>query len=161
MREQDQKTIIDANRRQALKTGGGFGLLGLFTLLGLVSGPASAAETRAAFEARTLGEALDALGGLISSDSSLIRLTAPEIAENGAIVPVTVESLLPRTEQISILVDKNPTALVANFRISDKLEGFVTARIKMAQTSSVIALVKADGKFYQVATEVKVTAGGC
>lgn len=138
--------------------------MGLFSLLGLTSSPAWAADNRAAFDAKTLGEALDALGGLISlisKDSSLIRITAPEIAENGATVPVTVESLLTRTEQISILVDKNPTALVANFQISEGLEGFITARIKMAQTSSVIVVVKADGKFYRTSAEVKVTAGGC
>lgn len=157
---QDRSTI-DLERRNALKTGSGLGLLGLFSLLGLTSSPAWAADNRAAFDAKTLGEALDALGGLISKDSSLIRITAPEIAENGATVPVTVESLLTRTEQISILVDKNPTALVANFQISEGLEGFITARIKMAQTSSVIVVVKADGKFYRTSAEVKVTAGGC
>jgi sulfur-oxidizing protein SoxY len=160
MQVHDRNTI-DSERRTALKTGSGLGLFGLFALLGLIPGPAWATVNRNSFEAKTLGEALDSLGGLVSSDSSLIKLTAPDIAENGATVPVTVESLLPGTEQISILVEKNPTPLVANFQISEGLEGFITARIKMAQTSSVIVLVKAGGKFYRATTEVKVTAGGC
>ncbi|MDO8989156.1 MAG: thiosulfate oxidation carrier protein SoxY [Sideroxyarcus sp.] len=152
---------VDMGRRQALKESGSLGLLALFTLLGLVPGAAWAATNKAAFEAKTLSEALDALGGITPVDSALIKLTAPDIAENGATVPVTVESSLPRTQQISILVEKNPTILAASFNISEGLEGFITARIKMAQTSAVIVLVKADGKFYRASTEVKVTAGGC
>ena len=160
MRELYSSTI-DTERRQALKDSGGLALLGLFTLLGLVPGATWASVSSAAFEARTLGDALEALGGITPADSTLIKLTAPEIAENGATVPITVESKLPRTQQISILVEKNPTILAANFQISEGLEGFITARIKMAQTSPVIVLVKADGKFYRAAAEVKVTAGGC
>ena len=85
----------------------------------------------------------------------------PEIAENGAIVPVTVASTLPNVEQISIFVDKNPNVMAANFIFPAGTESMVTTRVKMAQTSSVVALVKADGKFYRTAKEVKVTAGGC
>lgn len=108
-----------------------------------------------------MDEALDALGAILPENNTAIQLTAPDIAENGAIVPVTVTSALARTEQIAILVDKNPSMLVANFLIPEGTEGFVTTRIKMAQTSSVIVLVKADGRFYRTSKEVKVTAGGC
>ena len=148
-------------RRKALKTGGGLGLLSVFAALGLLPGPAVAGAGRAALEAASLGEALDALGVSIPEDSPLIKLTAPDVAENGAVVPVTVESAFSHTEQISILVEKNPTALAAHFLIPEGTEGFITTRIKMAQTSSVIILVKADGRFYRTSKEVKVTAGGC
>lgn len=156
------KSAIDLGRRKALKTGGGIGLLGLLIAAGLIQpGSVSAASARVAFEAKTLDEALSALGVFTSESSPSIQLTAPEIAENGAVVPVTVESMLTRTEQICILADKNPTTLVANFHIPEGTEGFLTTRIKMAQTSSVIALVKANGKYYRVSREVKVNAGGC
>ncbi|MFA6015825.1 MAG: thiosulfate oxidation carrier protein SoxY [Gallionellaceae bacterium] len=153
---------IDFERRRALKAGGGLGVLGLLVAAGLIRpGMVSAASERAAFEAKTLDEALSGLGVFTSENTPAIQLTAPEVAENGAVVPVTVASMLTRTEQICILADKNPTTLVANFHIPEGTEGFLTARIKMAQTSSVIALVKANGKFYRVSREVKVTAGGC
>ncbi len=156
------KAAIDSERRKILKTGGGIGLLGLLIAAGLIQpGSVSAATAKAAFEAKTLDEALSALGVFTSENSPSIQLTAPEIAENGAVVPVTVESMLTRTEQICILADKNPTTLVANFHIPEGAEGFLTTRIKMAQTSSVIALVKANGKYYRVSREVKVNAGGC
>jgi sulfur-oxidizing protein SoxY len=88
-------------------------------------------------------------------------LTVPEIAENGAVVPVTVTSSLRNTEQIHILVEKNPNILAASFVIPFGTEGFVTTRVKMRETSKVIALVKSNGKFYRFSKEVKVTAGGC
>lgn len=154
--------MINLERRKALKTGGGLGLLGFLAAAGLVqSGTAWAEKNSRAFEAKTIDETLDALGVTVPVNSAAIQLTAPEIAENGAVVPITVTSSLSRTEQIAILVDKNPTTLVANFIFPEGTEGFITTRIKMAQTSSVIVLVKADGKFYRASQEVKVTAGGC
>ncbi|MFA5370732.1 MAG: thiosulfate oxidation carrier protein SoxY [Sideroxydans sp.] len=153
--------MIDTGRRRALVTGGSFGLLGLFTVLGLMPSFARAGVSREAFESMTLSEAFAALGGLIPQDSALISLSAPDVAENGAVVPVTVETSLAGIEQISILVDKNPTMLVASLEFPAGTESFITTRIKMAQTSSVIALVKADGRFYKTSKEVKVTQGGC
>lgn len=152
---------ISVGRREALKATGSLGLLAIFAALGLVPSTAWAAIDRKAFEAKTLTEAFAALGNLVPSESVHIKLTLPEIAENGVVVPVTVESMLPNTEQISILVDKNPTTLVSNFQIPEGLSGFITTRIKMAQTSVVVVLVKADGKFYRASKEVQVTAGGC
>jgi sulfur-oxidizing protein SoxY len=116
---------------------------------------------RAAFDAASLNDALNALGAVAPADNASIKLTAPEIAENGTSVPVTVECQFSGTEQIAILVEKNPTMLAASFAIPEGTEGFVSTKIKMAQTSAVIALVKANGKFYRVARDVKVTAGGC
>ena len=153
--------MIDMERRKALKTGGGIGLLGVLTVLGLLPSLALAGVGREAFDAKNLSDAFDALGDLIPEDSTFIKLTAPDVAENGAVVPVTVESTLNTTEQICILVDKNPTMLAARFVIPEGTEGFITTRIKMAQTSSVIALVKANGRFYRASKEVKVVQGGC
>jgi len=155
-------STVDLERRRALKTGGGVGLLCLLAASGLIQpGIASAEWQKAAFAAKNMDEALDALGITIPEESTFIKLTIPDIAENGAVVPVTVESSLSRTEQIAILVDKNPTALVANFVIPEGTEGYISTKIKMAQTATVIALVKVNGKFYRASREVKVTAGGC
>lgn len=157
-----EESGFDQERRRLLRVGGAVGLFGALFGAGFIRpGTVSAGAQRTAFEAKTLDEALSALGALIPENSSLLQLTAPEIAENGAVVPVTVESTFSRTEQIAILVDKNPTMLVAHFFLPEGTEGFVTTRIKMAQTASVIALVRADGKYYRVSREVKVTAGGC
>jgi sulfur-oxidizing protein SoxY len=154
--------LINLERRKALKTGGGLGLLGILAVAGLVRpGMAAVEGTRSAFEAKTMEEAFNALGVTIPHGSEAIHLTVPEIAENGAVVPVTVDSTLANTQQIYILVEKNPNVLAANFVFPEGTESFVTTRVKMRETSLVIALVKADGKFYRVAKEVKVTAGGC
>ena len=159
--QQINRNTVDSSRRQALKAGVGLGLFGMLATLGLLPKSAWAAVDRKVFEAKSLKEAFQAMGGLAPADSNLVILDVPETAENGAMVPVTVESKFPRTEQISILVEKNPTALVENLTMAEGTEGFISTRIKMAQTSTVIALVKADGKFYKAVKEVKVTAGGC
>lgn len=153
---------IDKGRRNALKTGGSLGLLALLGSVGLLqSGVALAEWNKAAFSSKSMDEALTALGVIIPMSSADIQLTVPEIAENGAIVPVTVVSTLPNVEQISIFVEKNPNVMAANFNIPPGTESMITTRVKMGQTSNVIALVKAGGKFYRTAKEVKVTAGGC
>ncbi|MBI5005962.1 MAG: thiosulfate oxidation carrier protein SoxY [Nitrosomonadales bacterium] len=152
---------MDLSRRHALKAGVGLGLFGMFVTLGLLPKSALAAVDRKVFEAKTLKEAFQAMGGLAPADSNLINLDVPETAENGATVPVIVESKLPQTEQISILVDKNPTALAEHYTFPEGTEGYISTRIKMAQTGTVVALVKAGGKFYKISREVKVTAGGC
>jgi sulfur-oxidizing protein SoxY len=85
----------------------------------------------------------------------------PEIAENGAQVPVTVLSKIPNTQSISIVIDKNPFPLSSTFEFSNGAETYVSTRLKMGQTSNVIALVKADGKSFTATKEVKVTIGGC
>jgi sulfur-oxidizing protein SoxY len=109
-----------------------------------------------------MDEAFKAIGATnIENKADAVQLSVPEIAENGAIVPVTVSSNLPNVEQIIIFADKNPNVMAANFTIPTGTEAMVTTRIKMAQTSNVVVLVKADGKFYRSAREVKVTAGGC
>ncbi len=154
--------MIDLERRKALKAGGGLGLLGLLAAVGLLRpGMAAAEVAKAAFDAKTLDEALSALGVTAPASSESVRLTVPEIAEDGRVVPVAVDSSLAKTEQIFILVEDNPNALAAEFAFPEGTEGYISTRIKMRKTSMVVALVKADGKFYRVAKQVKVTAGGC
>lgn len=154
--------MINLERRKALKTGGSLGLLGIFAAVGLVKpGVAWAERNIRAFDAKTMDEALDALGVIIPENSAAIQLAAPETAENGAFVPITITSSLPRIEQISILVDKNPTMLAANFILPEGTESFITTRIKMGQTAMVVVLVKSGGKFYRTDREVKVVLGGC
>lgn len=93
--------------------------------------------------------------------SEQIHLKLPQIAENGAVVPVSVESTLDNVESIAILVEKNFVPLVAQFDLSSGCAPFVSARIKMAETCNVIALVKAGGRYYSAQQLVKVTIGGC
>ena len=88
-------------------------------------------------------------------------ITSPDIAENGAVVPFTIASQLPKTESIALLVEKNPNVARGELRHPGGHRAGVTTRVKMGQTSNVIALVKADGKFYYTTKEVKVTLGGC
>ena len=154
---------INLDRRKALKAGGGLGLFTLFGALGLLQpGTALAEWNKTAFSAKNLDEALAAMGVIhAESNEVFIQLTVPEIAENGAIVPVKVVSTFPNVEQISILVEKNPNVLAANFIFPQGTESILTTRVKMGQTCNIIALVKAEGKFYRAAKEVKVTAGGC
>ena len=90
-----------------------------------------------------------------------MQITAPDIAENGAVVPVSVVSAIPGTQSIAILIEKNPNMLAAVFDLPDGTDPSVTTRIKMAQTSNVYALVKADGKYHVASKEIKVTLGGC
>lgn len=153
---------IDLNRRKALKAGSGMGLLALFGGLSLLRSTEALAEwNKAAFSSKAMDEALTSLGVTTAESNAAIQLTVPEIAENGSVVPVTVSSSLPNVEQISILVDKNPSVLAASFTFPQGTEALVTTRVKMGQTANVVAIVKADGKFYRTSKEVKVTAGGC
>jgi sulfur-oxidizing protein SoxY len=115
-----------------------------------------------AFTAKSSADAVAALLGEGASEaSSQIEVKAPDIAENGAVVPVTVSSTLEQVQSISILADKNATPLIASFELPEGTEAYVSTRIKMAQTGDVIAVVKAGGKLYSARKNVKVTIGGC
>ena len=154
---------MDTTRRRILKAGGGSGLLAMLVVAGIVRpGDALAADwNKTAFETKSLQDALKALGASSPASSADIVMRAADIAENGAVVPVGVESKIAGTESISILVDKNPTPLAASFGIPAGTEPSVTTRVKMGQTSDVYAVVKANGKFYVAKKEIKVTLGGC
>ena len=100
-------------------------------------------------------------GGAPAQSKDIAFVQTPDIAENGAVVPIGVSSSLPRTESIAILVEKNPNALAAVFDLPAGTEPTVSTRVKMGQSSNIHALVKADGKYYVATKEVKVTLGGC
>ena len=123
---------------------------------------AFAARPQSAFESESVD---DALAKLYSSsavtESERIRIKAPDIAENGAVVPITVKFDIPGAESVSIIAEHNPSPLAAAFDLSDSSGGLVSTRIKMGRTSPVHAVVKAGGKLYRASREVKVTIGGC
>jgi len=153
---------MNSSRRTVLKGTGGAAVLGLAMVAGLFKpGSAWAEWNKAAFEVKTLNDAVKAMGGSQASESKDITIQSPDIAENGAVVPFTIASKIPKTEAMALLVEKNPNILAANFSIPDGTEPWVNTRVKMGQTSNVIALVKADGKYYYASKEVKVTLGGC
>jgi sulfur-oxidizing protein SoxY len=135
---------------------------GLLATQGLLAGQANAAYNRPAFEAKTWSEALKANGALTISESKEINLTAPDIAENGAVVPFAISTSLANIKQIVLLVEKNPTPLVAIFNLTDAIEPNFTTRSKMGETSEVYAVaITNDQKAYFAKKEVKVTLGGC
>ena len=113
-----------------------------------------------AFSANSMEDALNALIGTTESVEGDIVIKAPTIAENGAVVPITVTSNIQNTESISVVVVDNPQPLIASFDLTESAP-YVSTRIKMAKTSKVIALVSADGNFYNTSAEIKVTIGGC
>lgn len=121
-----------------------------------------AAWPEKAFDAKSVDAALQALTGKgDTSQSQDIEIKAPPIAENGAVVGVTVSSSLPNVESITILAEKNASPLAASFDLASNTEPFVGTRIKVAKTSDVIAVVRSGGKLYSASREVKVTIGGC
>ena len=150
-------------RRNFLKLAGGAGAVAVTAAAGLLkAGSAWAAPwNKTAFESKAAADAIKGLGAAELVESKDITITAPDIAENGAIVPVAVTSKIPNTQSISIVAEKNPFPLAASFDISAGGEAYVSTRLKMGQTSNVRAIVKADGKFYTAIKEVKVTVGGC
>ena len=154
---------MEMDRRQLLKGAGGGAVLALAAAAGLLKPGTARAEAwnKAAFETKSLNDAVKAMGGTAAVESKDIAIESPDIAENGAVVPFTLSSKLPRTQQMALLVEKNPNILAASFTIPDGTEAWVNTRVKMGQTSNIIALVKADGKFYYTTKEVKVTLGGC
>src|ERR1700730_6842459 len=155
---------MNRRRRGVLEAGAGSGLLTLLAAAGWFKADAACAEAwnKAAFETHSMAETLKALGGGEPMQSKdIVFFQTPEIAENGAVVPVGVTSNIPNTKSIAILIEKNPNMLAANFDIPAGTDPTITTRVKMGQSSNIVALVKADGKYYVAAKEVKVTLGGC
>ena len=111
-------------------------------------------------EAKTLADALKSVGGT-AANSDQVTITAPDIAENGAVVPVGATSNIPNTTEIYLLVEKNPTPLAAGFEIPAGTEASVQTRLKMGQSTNLLAVAKADGKLFSASKETKVTLGGC
>ncbi len=153
---------MHSGRRNALQDAGGLAVLALAMAAGIFKPSVARAEwNKEAFSTRSFADAVKAMGGSQPVESKEIAINSPDIAENGAVVPFTVSSSLPNTQSISLLIEKNPNILAAEFQIPQGTDPWINTRVKMAETSRVIALVKADGKYYYTATEVKVTLGGC
>jgi sulfur-oxidizing protein SoxY len=149
---------MKSTRRSVLKTTGAFATL---VSLGLVTQrQAQAAVERASFSVKTLDDALKAIGGS-PANSDQVTVVSPDIAENGAVVPVGVTSKLPNTTELYIIIEKNPTPLAAAFMIPAGTAADVQTRVKMGQSTNVVAVVKADGKLFSATKETKVTLGGC
>jgi sulfur-oxidizing protein SoxY len=161
-------TIFDngfsATRRVILKGAATVALIGLGNIpLGFASAFAAANDKypEDAFKAKSDADAVKSLYGKTAEPSDKVKLDAPEIAENGSVVPISVTTTLADVTSISFLVSENPNALAASYKIPAGTLPGVANRLKMAKTSNVIAIVEAGGKLYSATKEVKVTVGGC
>jgi sulfur-oxidizing protein SoxY len=153
---------MNPQRRTTLKAASGAGLYSALLAIGLLKpGQVSAQALAEAFKAQGIPATLKALGAADATQSSEITIVSPDIAENGAVVPVGIRSGLAKTTYMALLVEKNPSALAGAYDIMAGAEAEVSMRIKMGQSSDVVAVVKADDKFYMARKEIKVTLGGC
>jgi len=153
-----------ATRRLILKGAGSVALAGLGVISFRPTTAFAAANDKYpedAFKQKSDADAIKSLYGKTAEPSDKVKLDAPEIAENGAVVPISVSSSLPDVTSISILVADNPNALAASYKIPAGTLPSVGNRLKMAKTTNVIAIVEAGGKLYSATKEVKVTVGGC
>ena len=147
-------------RRETLKQSAV--LAGLLGATGLFPQYALAAFNKSAFEAKSLADAYKALGVAAPVESTSVTIQAPDIAENGAVVPIGAASTVSGVKQFLFLVEKNPTPLVAVFNLSESVDAAILTRTKMGQSSDVYAVaVMNDGKVLFAKKEVKVTLGGC
>ena len=137
----------------------GAGALVLAALLKPVA--ALAAWNKAAFSSKTSADAMKSLGTPSAESSGGIVIEAPQIAENGAVVPIEITSNIPGTTSLAVLVEKNPYPLVARFDFTEGALPFVKINAKMGETSDVRVVAAAGGKHYQATREIKVTIGGC
>ena len=134
----------------------------MLATVGLLPQAAHAAYNAQAFEIKTMAELIKSLGGGAPTETKDITVTAPDIAENGAVVPVGVSTALPGVKKLLVLVEKNPSVLSAMFNVTDAIDANVSTRVKMGQSSNVYAVaMMADGKVLFAQKEVKVTLGGC
>ena len=147
-------------RREALKHSAV--VAGILCATGLFPQYAAAAFNKNAFDAKSLPDSFKALGVGAPVESPGVSIQAPDIAENGAVVPVGASSTLAGVRQMLFLVEKNPTVLIAVFNLSDSVDAVITTRTKMAESSNVYAVaILNDGKVLYAKKEVKVTLGGC
>jgi len=157
-------TGFPATRRLILQGAGLVALAGVGNIaLGFAPALAAANDKypEDAFKQKGEADAIKSLYGKTAEASDKVKLDAPEIAENGAVVPISVTTTLENVTSISFLVSENPNALAASYKIPAGTLPSVANRLKMAKTSNVIAIVEAGGKLYSASKEVKVTVGGC
>ncbi len=137
-------------------------LAGLLATSGLLASRAQAAVNKPAFDAKSVKDALKAMGPRALTESRDIVLTTLDVSENGAEVPVAVSTSLVGVRQLMVLVEKNPAPLVAAFAISDAVEANIAIRTKMGQTSDIYGVAQmADGRMLFARKNVKVTVGSC
>lgn len=150
-------------RRAFLKNAGAVGTVAIVIAAGLLKPGAvfAAAWNSLAFTAKDPADAIKNAGYGGATETKDIEIKAPDIAENGAVMPVSATSKIPGTTSMAIFVEKNPAPLIANFEFSNGIEPYISTRVKMAKTSIVRVSVKAGGKNYTSSREVKVTIGGC
>jgi len=153
-------------RRSLLKAAAGAGVVVFASGAALLPAVADAGGDQSkwpkdAFDAKDEAAVIGALFGKSATPSDKVKLEAPEIAENGAVVPITVSSDLPKVTRISVLVLENPYTLAAAYLIPDGTGASVSSRLKLAKTTKVVALVEAEGGLFSAGKDVKVTVGGC
>ncbi|MCA3245716.1 MAG: thiosulfate oxidation carrier protein SoxY [Azospirillum sp.] len=149
---------VDNTRRRVVQTGGA---LAAFAAAGLLPTDALAAWNQAAFEGKNIPDTLKALNLDNPTPSGDLQIVASDIAENGAVVPIQIVSRIPNTTRIALMVEKNPNMLAAVFDVPEGMLPDVATRIRMQQTSNIVAVAVAGGKVHTVTREIKVTLGGC
>jgi len=153
---------MSIKRRTFIKGSFATGALAIAASAGLLKpSQVLAAWPEDAFTAKTLDEAIQSLLGSNDLEKGDINIKAPEIAENGAVVPISISANIPDAQSISIFVSKNPQPLVCSFDIQGKLETFISTRIKMGETSDIVAVVRTEDGLFSASKTVKVTIGGC
>jgi len=149
-------------RRSVLKGAWALGALATAVAAGLLSpARALAAWNKGAFEAKNIADAMKSVGVSNAEESKAIEIRAPEIAENGAVVPIDITSNIPGTTSISVFIEKNPFPYTGTFDFSQGAVPYVHLRVKIGESSPVRVVATAAGKHYTTAKEVKVTIGGC
>jgi len=153
--------MTEPSRRTALKRTGALAATALAAGL-LRPAEALADWNKSAFESKTVADALRNLKVASPADTKDIVIRAPDIAENGAVVPIEIQSNIPGTKSIVVLIEKNPFPYAASFDFAQGALPYVALRVKMGETSNVrVVAATADGKFHAAVKEVKVTIGGC
>jgi len=154
---------MNTKRRLFLKGSMAAGVAGVAASAGLLTpSMVLAAWPNQAFDAKSVADAMKGIAGTAdAATSGDIKIKAPDIAENGAVVPVSVSTSLGNVDSIAVIAEKNGTPLASNFKLGANTVADVSTRIKMGKTSDVIAVVKANGKAYTARKNVKVTIGGC
>ena len=148
------------NRRDVLKDSAA--VAGMLLAVGMLPRVAQAAYNQAAFDAKTVADVVKALGASAPQESKDVTITAPDIAENGAVVPIGAATTLASVKQLLVLVEKNPNTMVAAFNVNEAVEPNFLTRAKLGQSSDVYAVaITSDGKALYAKKEVKVTLGGC
>lgn len=154
---------MDEGRRFVLRRAGATGALAAALAAGLFRPEQVLAATwnKTAFGAKNPADALRSIGAADAVESKDVSIDLPQIAENGAVVPIEVSSSVPGTTSIAVLIEKNPFPLCAKFDFMEGALPYVKLNVKVGESSLVRVVAEAGGKFYTASKEVKVTIGGC